>query len=123
MQKQSIFDTYVRELRDIGDIEFMPAAQYGQSNNWLTVITLKENSKIKPLDVMMSLDLENIESRPAWKPMHLQPVFKDYKFFSHNHSGISISEDIFNRGVCLPSDTKMTESDLQRVANIIKKLF
>ncbi|NZA40444.1 DegT/DnrJ/EryC1/StrS family aminotransferase, partial [Eubacterium callanderi] len=97
----------------------------GKPNYWLSCMTLKESSSVKPLDIMLALEKENIESRPVWKPMHLQPYFKDYDFFSHcdPENEQSIAEDIFNRGICLPSDTKMTEADQQRIINIIKALF
>jgi dTDP-4-amino-4,6-dideoxygalactose transaminase len=122
-QKKNIYDTYRRALGEIKDIDFMPVAEYGQPNHWLTVITLKEISKVKPLDMMLALEKENIESRPVWKPMHLQPVFSGYSFYSHNDSSISVAEDMFNRGVCLPSDTKMTEENIKKVISVIKSLF
>ncbi len=122
-QKTNIYDTYRRKLEEIKDVELMPIAEYGQPNHWLTVITLNENSKIKPVDIIVALENENIESRPVWKPMHLQPVFLGCRFYSHNDSGISVSEDVFNRGVCLPSDTKMTEEDLNKVILIIRNMF
>jgi dTDP-4-amino-4,6-dideoxygalactose transaminase len=122
-QKKDIFENYKREFCNIEEIEMMPIAEFGQPNYWLSVITLKENSKIKPLDIMLALEKENIESRPVWKPMHLQPVFEGCKFYSHNDECISVAEDLFNRGVCLPSDTKMTEGDLNRVCKVIRGLF
>lgn len=123
LQKKNIFDTYKRELSNIKNIEFMPIANFGDPNYWLTIISLKEISKVKPIDIILALEKENIESRPVWKPMHLQPVFKKYKFYSYNSRDISVSEDIFNRGVCLPSDTKMSDGDLNKVIDIIKSLF
>lgn len=73
--------------------------------------------------VMDALEAENIESRPIWKPMHLQPVFAEYDFVNHNAGNISVSEDIFNRGVCLPSDIKNTDEDMDKIISIVKKLF
>lgn len=119
-QKKNIFDIYKNELNEISDIEFMPIQDYGRPNYWLTVITIKESSPIKPIDIILALEKENIESRPVWKPMHLQPIFSQYKFYSHNETGLSVAEDIFNKGVCLPSDTKMVVKDLNRVISIIK---
>ena len=101
----------------------MPITEGCTSNQWLSVITLKEESKVKPTDIIDALEKENIESRRIWKPMNLQPVYKDNMFYNHNENGISVGEDIFNRGVCLPSDTKMTNDDLKRVINIITSLF
>ena len=123
-KKKEIFETYKEAFKNIEDIEMMPVCEYGEPNYWLTTITLNENSKVKPLDIILALEKENIESRPIWKPMHIQPYYKEYDFYSHNdEEEISVSEDIFNRGVCLPSDTKMTKEEQERVIKIIKALF
>lgn len=123
-KKKEIFETYKEAFKDIEDIEMMPVCEYGEPNYWLTTITLSENSKVKPLDIILALEKENIESRPIWKPMHIQPYYKEYEFYSHNdEEEISVSEDIFNRGVCLPSDTKMIKEEQERVIKIIKELF
>lgn len=121
-KKKYIYDTYKRELSDIEAIELMPVCDYGEPNYWLSVITLKESNPIKPIDIMVALEKENIESRPVWKPMHLQPIFKKYKFYSLYEYG-SVAENIFNRGVCLPSDTKMTDEEILRVTTLIKDVF
>ena len=124
VKKKEIFETYKEAFKNIEDIEMMPVCEYGEPNYWLTTITLNENSKVKPLDIILALEKENIESRPIWKPMHIQPYYKEYDFYSHNdEEEISVSEDIFNRGVCLPSDTKMTKEEQERVIKIIKALF
>lgn len=123
-KKKEIFEIYKEAFKDIKDIEMMPVCEYGEPNYWLTTITLNENSKVKPLDIILALEKENIESRPIWKPMHIQPYYKEYEFYSHNdEEEISVSEDIFNRGVCLPSDTKMTDKEQKRVIEIIKNIF
>ncbi|MDG6877439.1 putative pyridoxal phosphate-dependent aminotransferase EpsN [Clostridium perfringens] len=123
-KKKEIFETYKEAFKEIEDIEMMTVCEYGEPNYWLTTITLSENSKVKPLDIILDLEKENIESRPIWKPMHIQPYYKEYEFYSHNdEEEISVSEDIFNRGVCLPSDTKMTKEEQERVIEIIKNLF
>ncbi|ELC8443065.1 aminotransferase class I/II-fold pyridoxal phosphate-dependent enzyme [Clostridium perfringens] len=122
-KKKEIFETYREAFKEINDIEMMPICEYGEPNYWLTTIALKESSKVKPTDIILALEKENIESRPIWKPMHIQPYYKEYDFYSHNKEEISIAEDIFNRGVCLPSDTKMTEDEQKRVIEIIKGLF
>lgn len=123
-KKKEIFETYKEAFKEIEDIEMMTVCEYGEPNYWLTTITLNENSKVKPLDIILALEKENIESRPIWKPMHIQPYYKEYEFYSHNdEEEISVSEDIFNRGVCLPSDTKMTDKEQERVIEIIKSLF
>ena len=120
IKKKYIYESYKKAFENIEEIEMMPI--YESPNYWLSVMTIKEGSSIKPIDIMEKLEKENIESRPVWKPMHMQPVFKDYKFFSDLDEG-SVSEDLFNRGVCLPSDTKMTDEDLNRVIDLVKCCF
>ena len=123
-KKTEIYNTYKEAFKDIKDIEMKEIPENTVPNHWLSVITIKEDSKVKPLDIMIALENENIESRPVWKPMHLQPVFKKYDFISTAKEGEkSISEDVFNRGVCLPSDTKLTKEEMDRIISIIKNLF
>ncbi len=122
-KKKQIFGLYKKEFEDIKDIAMMPICGNNKPNYWLSCIILNENSKVKPIDIMVALENENIESRPIWKPMHLQPYFEKYDFINHNDNSISVSEDIFNRGVCLPSDTKMTCEQQKKVINIIKGLW
>ena len=120
-QKTNIYNTYKEGFKDIEEIVMQPIPENTRPNHWLSVITLKENSKVKPLDIMEVLDKENIESRPVWKPMHMQPIFKEYDFIKVIDK--PVSEDLFERGVCLPSDTKMTKEEQERVINVIKNLF
>ncbi|MEG0873102.1 MAG: DegT/DnrJ/EryC1/StrS family aminotransferase [Clostridia bacterium] len=122
-KKKYIFNKYKEGFLTIKEISMMPIADYGKPNYWLSVITLSEKSHIKPIDIIKVLEHENIESRLVWKPMHLQPVFKKYKFFSNTQENISVSEDIFNRGLCLPSDTKMTDEQIDFVIESVKKMF
>lgn len=119
--KKKIYDTYKEAFADIEDIEMNPIPENCEANYWLSCITLKPGCKVTPLDIMVALEKENIESRPIWKPMHLQPVYKENDFVTTEEKA-SVGEDIFNRGVCLPSDIKMTEEDIQKVINIIKSL-
>lgn len=120
-QKTNIYNTYKDAFKDIEDIEMQPIPENTKPNHWLSVITLKEGSKVKPLDIMVALEKANIESRPVWKPMHLQPVFEQYDFIKSDEN--AVSDDIFNRGVCLPSDTKMTKEEQDRIIKIIKELW
>ena len=92
------------------------------STHWLSIMKLN-NTKVTPNDIIDALDKENIESRPIWKPMHMQPVFKKSPFFNHNKKGISVAEELFNTGVCLPSDTNMTKKEQEIVIEIIRSLF
>ncbi|MEG0509630.1 MAG: DegT/DnrJ/EryC1/StrS family aminotransferase [Eubacterium sp.] len=124
-KKTQIFETYQKAFETIDAIKMMPVSEKGKPNFWLSAATVKPESKVTPIDIMKALEAQNIESRPVWKPMHLQPYFKEYAFFSHNddkNKG-SISEQIFNQGICLPSDTKMTEEQQERIIEIIKNLF
>ncbi|PEW98176.1 aminotransferase DegT [Bacillus cereus] len=115
-KKRYIFDFYKRELGNLEGIEFMPSNEWNEPNYWLSSMTL--NGNIRPIDVMEALEKENIESRPVWKPMHMQPFFEKYYFV-----GTDVSEKLFENGVCLPSDTKMTDEDLDKVVKIIKGLW
>lgn len=115
-KKRYIFDFYKRELGNLEGIKFMPSNEWNEPNYWLSSMTL--NGKIRPIDVMEALEKENIESRPVWKPMHMQPFFEKYDFV-----GTDVSEKLFENGICLPSDTKMTEADLEKVVKIIKGLW
>ncbi len=120
-QKTEIYNRYKEGLKEITDIEFQPIPENTVPNHWLTAITVKENLKVKPLDIMVALEKENIESRPVWKPMHMQPVFANCDFVKVEEN--AVGKDLFERGVCLPSDTKMTEEEQNRVIEIIKELW
>jgi dTDP-4-amino-4,6-dideoxygalactose transaminase len=115
-KKNYIYDFYKKELGGLESVSFMPDNEWNNPNYWLSVITL--NNKVKPIDVMEALEDKNIESRPVWKPMHMQPFFADYDYI-----GKGVSEKIFENGVCLPSDTKMADEDLARVCMVIKSLW
>lgn len=119
-KKREIFEIYTEAFEEIDEIEMMPAYAGNQrSNCWLSVIALKPESGVSPLDIQLALEKENIESRPLWKPMHLQPVFAECEYVDNG----GVSEDLFNRGVCLPSDTKMTVEEQEKVCKIVKGLF
>ncbi|MFD2044557.1 DegT/DnrJ/EryC1/StrS family aminotransferase [Ornithinibacillus salinisoli] len=115
-KKKYIFEFYKRELGELESVEFMPVNEWDEPNYWLSSMTLR--GQVRPFNVMEALEQENIESRPIWKPMHLQPFFEKFDFV-----GIGVSEKLFENGVCLPSDTKMTNQDLERVVKIIKGLW
>jgi dTDP-4-amino-4,6-dideoxygalactose transaminase len=114
--KKHIFEFYKRELEGLEGIEFMPVNDWDEPNYWLSCLTA--NGKVKSMDIIEALEKENIESRPVWKPMHMQPFFEEYDFV-----GGDVSEKIFENGVCLPSDTKMVDGDLERICGIIKGLW
>jgi dTDP-4-amino-4,6-dideoxygalactose transaminase len=115
-KKRYIFEFYKRELGSLEGVQFMPINEWNEPNCWLSCITL--SGQVRPLDIMEALEKENIESRPIWKPMHLQPFFENYDYI-----GGDVSEKLFENGVCLPSDTKMSDRDLKRVCEVIKGLW
>ncbi|ACS81665.1 DegT/DnrJ/EryC1/StrS family aminotransferase [Maridesulfovibrio salexigens] len=116
-RKREIFDYYEQELGHCPGISFMPEADYGECNRWLSVILVdKDEFGASPDEIRIALEEENIESRPVWKPMHNQPVFKNNTVF-----GGKVSEDLFARGLCLPSGTAMTTEDMERIVDLIKR--
>lgn len=115
-KKNYIYEFYKRELGDLEGVEFIPSNDWNEPNHWLSSMTL--TGKVRPINIFEALEVENIESRPVWKPMHMQPFFEKYDFV-----GEGVSERLFENGVCLPSDTKMTDEDLERVVKTIKGLW
>ena len=111
---------YQQELGPLSGISFLPEPEGAFSNRWLTCILVDDEKSggISREDIRIHLEKDNIESRPLWKPMHMQPIFSDYPFFS---SGIA--EYLFETGLCLPSGSNLTIADLQRVSGRIKELF
>ena len=122
-KKNEIYKEYKKQLSDIDAITLNPMNPDGDANNWLTCITIDPASHVTPDMLMDALEAENMESRPIWKPMHIQPVFAGCDFFQHPGAENSISENIFITGVCLPSDVKNTQDDMKRIIAVIKSLF
>jgi len=130
-RRREIFARYRELLGELPGIEFAPEGPYSVSNRWLTVVLITPDEfGAKPEEVRLALERENIEARPVWKPMHLQPVFKACRFRSAQrgtehgrpaakHRAAAVSEDLFGRGLCLPSGTAMTDSDVEKVAAAI----
>ncbi|MDK2821971.1 MAG: pyridoxal phosphate-dependent aminotransferase EpsN [Clostridia bacterium] len=121
--RRRVFARYQDLLGDIEGISFMPEAGYGRSSRWLTVMVLdRDKVKVSPLDLIAALESYNIESRPAWKPMHLQPLFKGCSYFTAEE-GISVSDELFASGICLPSGSNLTEEEQDRVVEVIRKVM
>ena len=118
-QKRHIFAYYQEHLGDLEGLSFMPLHENERANCWLSVIQLAPDCKVRPLDMIVALEKEDIETRPVWKPMHMQPVFADCDYIDNGKVG----ENLFVNGVCLPSDTKMTDEDLKRICTIIRGLW
>ncbi|MGM0874220.1 MAG: DegT/DnrJ/EryC1/StrS family aminotransferase [Bacillota bacterium] len=119
--RRLLFDRYNEELGSIPGINFMPELKHTQSNRWLTALTIDEKVTGTSIhSIINALAEENIEARPVWKPLHLQPLFEGVKCYSHSEN-MNVSEHLFNTGLCLPSGSNMTEEDQMRVINYVKE--
>lgn len=115
-KKRKIFQQYKDELGDCPGLSFMPESEYGRSTRWLTCITVDEKKFGTDREtIRLALEEENVESRPLWKPMHLQPLLKEYEMI-----GGAVCEELFEKGLCLPSGTAMTDEDIDRIVSVIK---
>src|SRR5699024_1754863 len=108
-QKRHIFHSYQEGLADIEEISFIDEMEDERANFWLSTLLI-DLDKVTPKMIMDALAESNIESRPIWKPMHIQPIFEKY-----DHIGGKVSEEYFEKGLCLPSDTKMTDKQIELV--------
>ncbi|WP_374725442.1 DegT/DnrJ/EryC1/StrS family aminotransferase [Neobacillus drentensis] len=118
--RRLIFERYFQELSQIPGIYFMPELENTRSNRWLTSLTINETeSQVTVEEVLKALTDENIEARPVWKPLHMQPVFKGAKYYPHTECE-SISEQLFKTGICLPSGSNLSVKDQMRIINCIK---
>lgn len=121
--RRAVFCRYEEALGDLPGVGFMPEASYGKCNRWLTVMTLDPSiTSVKPMGIINALAEENIESRPVWKPMHLQPLFAGCKYFTHGENG-SISDSLFANGLCLPSGSSLTVEEQTRVIETIRVML
>lgn len=118
-KKEDIYRTYEKGLAGL-PVKMNPYLPESRPNFWLSCMTIDPSCSVTPEQVRLALEAENIESRPIWKPMHLQPVFAANDFIT---VGDRVGEDIFARGLCLPSDIKNTPEDMERVISVIKGLF
>jgi len=119
-QRRANFSFYQKELKNLPGIYFINEPSGFYSNRWLTTILVNpgESGGITREDIRLALERENIESRPLWKPMHLQPVFKEFPYY-----GEKVAETLFENGLCLPSGSNLFQEDLERVVEIIKRVF
>ncbi|GKV66221.1 MULTISPECIES: DegT/DnrJ/EryC1/StrS aminotransferase family protein [unclassified Sporosarcina] len=119
--RRAVFKRYSEALGDIDGIQFMPELKDTYSNRWLTAMTLNpEKLEVTPYDLIDVLESENIEARPVWKPLHLQPLFEGCKFYAHAHGDV-VSERLFTGGVCLPSGSSMTVGEQERVIRVVRE--
>ena len=119
-QRRKVYDTYLQYLSGFSPIEFLPEPEGYFSNRWLTTVLVnpENNNGVTCETLRLSLEMENIESRPLWKPMHLQPVFENYPSYVNGQS-----EVFFNKGLCLPSGSNLSQDDLGKVIDNIKSHF
>ncbi len=117
--KRRIFKNYVKALADLPGVQFMPEPDFGRATRWLTCLTIDPEIAGTDRDkVIQALEEDNIESRPTWKPMHMQPLYKGYQVV-----GGGVSEQIFKNGLCLPSGTNMNDDDFERIVAIVRKCW
>ena len=127
--KRKIYRQYQEAFADIPEISMNPLNQDGDDNCWLSCMTIAQGActsrgeKITPDMIMDALEKENVESRPIWKPLHLQPVFAEYDFITAKEGEDSVAEDIFDRGLCLPSDIKNTPEDMELIIETVRGCF
>ncbi|MBE6568753.1 MAG: aminotransferase class I/II-fold pyridoxal phosphate-dependent enzyme [Ruminococcaceae bacterium] len=119
-KKQSIYQRYRKNLAKL-PISFQPISENTVSNCWLTSILLESGCGVAPMTLIEKLNENNMESRPLWKPMHSQPVFAGAPYVMIENR--SVSEELFKQGLCLPSDTKMSMDDVDRVCTVIQSMF
>lgn len=118
--RRRVFETYRTALSGIDWLEWMPEPEWSFSTHWLAACVLRPDAPITVDRLIHALSDEFIEARPMWKPMHLQPVFADAEY--HRHSNESVSDGLFERGICLPSGSNLTDGQIARVVDVIEKL-
>jgi pyridoxal phosphate-dependent aminotransferase EpsN len=120
--RREVFSKYQNELGQLPGIYFMPELQNTMSNRWLTAITVDEREAgVSVIEILEVMSKENIEARPVWKPLHLQPLFSGLKYYSH-YETYSMSDELFESGICLPSGSNLTNEEFNRVVDCIKSL-
>lgn len=118
-QTRQVYRFYEEALGDLPGVEFMPEADYGESTRWLTCLTIDpEEAGVTRDEVLEALQADDIDARPVWKPMHLQPLYEGCKVI-----GGEVAEDLFERGMSLPSGSSLTEEDLARITGIVRGSF
>ena len=118
-EKERIYRAYEKSLADL-PLRMNPYLPGSRPNFWLSCVTIEKGAGVTPEQIRLALEAENIEARPIWKPMHLQPIFDANELIG---VGDNVGEDIFTRGLCLPSDIKMTAEQQERVVSVIRGLF
>ena len=122
-QKKAIFERYQKELRGVPGLTFMEEGKDTLHNRWLSTLLIEPNDYFcTPEEIVLELEKENIELRPLWKPLHLQPLFKKNRFYAYSEERC-VSEELYQIGICLPSGTGMTEFEQKRVIESLEKVL
>lgn len=121
-QKRRIFQRYQDALSKSEGLHLMPEYQETKSNRWLTALTIERDTQLSPADIIGALEKEQIEARRVWKPLHQQPLFRHCPFYTAE-KGTPVSELLFERGLCLPSGTSMTDADQERIIHILHDML
>ena len=119
-RKEAIYRKYEENFRDL-PIVMNPYLEDTRPNFWLSCMTINKDCVVTPVDILDKLEENNIEARPIWKPMHMQPLYAACDFVSVEED--SVNEDIFDRGLCLPSDIKMTDAEQELVISLVRACF
>ena len=115
-RRREVCEAYQRALKEVPGLSWMPEASYGESTRWLTVVQIDPAEfGATPEEARQALEARDIESRPVWKPLHLQPLFRSCRVV-----GGAVSEGLFRGGLCLPSGSQMTEGDIFRVVEALR---
>ena len=118
-RRRQIFETYRQALGGLPGVAFMPELPEGRCTRWLTCLTIDPAvSGVARDAVLAALEADNIEARPLWKPLHRQPLYRGTACF-----GGTVADRLFDQGLCLPSGSAMTEGDLQRVVEAVRRVF
>src|SRR5699024_952119 len=122
-QRRAIYERYEEAFAHIPGVSFQPELKGTKSNRWLTALTIDPYiTGVDRTDIIKRLEEENIEARPVWKPMHLQPLFEGVTYY-HHEEGTSVSDRLFEHGLCLPSGSNMTEEQQGKVIGIVNDFF
>lgn len=117
--RRAVFERYSAELGDLPGLHFMPEAPWNRANRWLTCLTIDPaRANTDRETIRLALDAENIEARPVWKPLHMQPLYNDFPVYSRG-----VAEKLFANGLCLPSGSSLTAEQQERVCTLIRRVY
>ena len=118
--RRAVYDRYRQAFAGAEWLELMPEPEWSYSTHWISACVLAPDTKITAAEIIERLSGEFIEARPVWKPMHMQPLFANCSYFPHGNE--SVSERLFNLGICLPSGSNLTADQIDRVAETVLKV-